>query len=376
MLVWFGRPQYPLEMQTVFSHIVQKRLSQESENVATTALAFMLDTSEATRAGMMKLLRGVVPQLPRLWFRTQQTEGDNRPDMWGNDDAGLPHVFVENKFWAGLTDNQPVSYLRILAKHPYATVLLMVAPKARELMLARELKLRMEEAGISATEQGATAGTVMSFTTNIGPILALTSWDNLFSFLELELADDPAARNDLLQLRALCDAVDNEAFAPISAEQLSDLRAPGFVLQLGSLVQEAVAFSVKAGILDCRRLNPQADFNRTGRYAYLGQDRQVGIWLGIHFRLWKAHGGTPLWVVISGDFGRASEVLPLLEPWAEKTRVVSVRDEDDFALAVDIKVGEDKETVIKAIAVRLKQIADVVSVIQPKTVTAPPEGGK
>ena len=69
-------------MQTVFSHIVQKRLSQESENVATVALEFILNSSEAARNGMMKLLRGVIPQLPRLWFRTQQTEDNNRPDMW------------------------------------------------------------------------------------------------------------------------------------------------------------------------------------------------------------------------------------------------------------------------------------------------------
>jgi hypothetical protein len=106
-------------MATIFSHIVQKRLSQESENVATSALEFILK-SEPARSGMMKLLHSVTPELPqRLWFRTQQTEESSRPDMWGNDDQGKAHVFVENKFWAGLTENQPVSYLRILAAQTY-----------------------------------------------------------------------------------------------------------------------------------------------------------------------------------------------------------------------------------------------------------------
>ncbi len=46
--------------------------------------------------------------LPELTFKTQQTEGSIRPDMWGF--AGNePCVYIENKFWAGLTDNQPVS---------------------------------------------------------------------------------------------------------------------------------------------------------------------------------------------------------------------------------------------------------------------------
>jgi hypothetical protein len=70
-------------MQTVFSHIVQKRLSQEAENVATAARAFILESHEPARNGMSKLLRGVVPGLSRLWFRIQQTDGDSRPDLWG-----------------------------------------------------------------------------------------------------------------------------------------------------------------------------------------------------------------------------------------------------------------------------------------------------
>jgi hypothetical protein len=119
-------------MQTVLSHIVQKRLSQESENVATEALAFILLSYKAAHNGMMKLIRGVDPKMPRLWFRTQQTEGHNRPDMWGYDDQGEPHVFVENKFWAGLTENQPVSYVRRLAEYAQPTILLVIGPEDRK----------------------------------------------------------------------------------------------------------------------------------------------------------------------------------------------------------------------------------------------------
>ena len=82
-------------METVFSHIVQKRFSKVNEDVATDALAFVLHSSKTARNGMMKLLRGIVPDLPELQFRTQQTEGCIRPDMWGF--AGVdPRVFVEN----------------------------------------------------------------------------------------------------------------------------------------------------------------------------------------------------------------------------------------------------------------------------------------
>jgi hypothetical protein len=118
-------------MQTVFSHIVQKRFSQMNEDVATDALAFILNSSETARNGMLKLLRGIVPILPALRFQSQQTEGSIRPDLWGFDETE-PHVYIENKFWAGLTDNQPISYLRQLAEYPQPTLLLVVVPDARE----------------------------------------------------------------------------------------------------------------------------------------------------------------------------------------------------------------------------------------------------
>lgn len=106
-------PNLPDETQcmpSVYSHIIQKRLSEQNEDVATDALAYILESSDAAKKGMMKLLTGACPDLPILRFRTQQTEGSIRPDMWGF--AGSdPRVYVENKFWAGVTDNQPVSYL-------------------------------------------------------------------------------------------------------------------------------------------------------------------------------------------------------------------------------------------------------------------------
>jgi hypothetical protein len=50
--------------------------------------------------------------------------------MWGFD-GGTPRVFIENKFWAGLTENQPVAYLRLLAQYASPTVLLTVVPASR-----------------------------------------------------------------------------------------------------------------------------------------------------------------------------------------------------------------------------------------------------
>jgi hypothetical protein len=351
-------------MATVFSHIIQKRFSQVNEDVATDALAFILNSSESARNGMIKLLRGLDPNMPNLQFRVQQTEGSIRPDMWGYDNEE-PHVYIENKFWAGLTDNQPVYYLNELAKYTKPTVLLVVVPGAREQTICRELKKRIADANISGTGQDIDAGGIVySFTTDNGPILAVTSWTRLLSILELEVADDPSARSDLLQLQSLCELADSDAFLPLSSEEVTDQRSPATIIQLGTVVQTAVDVAVNKGIVNIEGLMPQANWERVGRYAKFSNKNGVGFWIGIHFRFWKKYGGTPLWVVFSSSaFGLAPKVRSLLESQASRQGIFTVfdNDEDEFAIAIDILPGEEKDLVVRGIIDRLQMIANVLS---------------
>ena len=320
-------------MQTVFSHIVQKRFSQVSEDVATDALAFILRSSESARSGLMKLLRGIDPGLPALRFQTQLTEGSIRPDMWGLDDTG-PRVFVENKFWAGLTENQPVAYLRQLTEYAQPSILLVVAPEARGHTLWNELGRRLEEAGISATSREASAGILHSVTSDIGPVLAITSWTRLLSALELEAADDPSARSDLLQLRALCEAADSDAYVPVASEEVTDQRTPAFLLQLGSVLQACVDLAESEGVLSTTGLRPSSSWEGFGRYV--GPAEGLDPWLGVRFDLWKTYGVTPLWLVFHRHMPlHHPEMRPLLESWAAKDGVfIATPQNGDLAIAI------------------------------------------
>jgi hypothetical protein len=352
-------------MRTIFSHIIQKRFSQVNEDVATDALAYVLESSEYARNGMAKLLRGIVPDLPALRFKTQQTEGTIRPDMWGFADNHA-RVFVENKFWAGLTDNQPVSYLKQLASYPQPTVLLVIVPAAREQTLWRELSHRLTDAGISISERDVPAGVARSVVTQLGPMLALTSWTNVLSVLEHEAVDDPGARGDLVQLRALCDSADADAFTPVSHREMSDQRMPAFVLQLSSIVQSAVDIAVTEKALFIGGLRPQASWDRIGRYARLSGDSTegAGVWFGIHFELWKNHGTTPLWLVFSdGGFGRGQEVRPLIEPWASQNGFLTVTTDHDIAIALEIPIGEEKDGVVRSLVNDLKSVTTVLEAL-------------
>jgi len=324
----------------------------------------------------MRLLRNTAPELPALRFKTQQTEGGIRPDMWGFAD-NRPCVFIENKFWAGLTDQQPVSYIKQLATYQQPTVLLVISPAARVQTLWRELNRRLAADGIDVEAQRAAPAVPCSAVTlSASVILALTSWAAVLAVLESECIDDPGARGDIAQLSALCCSADDDANAPVSAAELTDQRTPAFILQLGRVVQFATDLAITQQAVSVFGLRPQASWDRIGRYVRLSRDagRGAGAWFGIELGLWKTWGLTPLWLIFTDSaYGRGQEVRPLLEPWAAKNGVLTARGDNYFAIALEMPTGEEKDEVIRSLAGHLTTIADVLAQLPPQTGPVPSE---
>jgi hypothetical protein len=346
-------------VKTVLSHIVETRLSQEYENVATDALAFILKRNEAARQGLMNLLHVILPDLPELQFRTQHSVENVRPDMWGFD-GGSPRVFIENKFWAGLTENQPVKYLQHLADYEQPSLLLMVAPEARQDTIWHELTGRLQKAGIDAEDRPTSNKEIRSVDTGDGRFMALTSWKAMLSYIEVELEGGSDARNDLNQVRALCGAADVHAFSPFAAEDLSDQRIPAFVLQMETLVRDSVKLAVEEGVLNIEGVKPSESWERLGRYAKIPTSKEYGVWFGLHFKLWREHGISPLWLFFSLGWGRALDAERILHPWCRSHHIFGVAESEDYAVAIDMAVGEEKEVVLRGIVDQLKAIYDVL----------------
>jgi len=348
-------------METVLSHIVETRLSQEYENVATDALAFILRRNESARQGLMKLLHVILPDLPELQFRTQHSVENVRPDMWGFDGSN-PRVFIENKFWAGLTENQPVNYLRYLEEYEQPSLLLMVAPKARQDTIWHELTHRLDKEKIPTEVRVTSNREIRLVHTGNERFMALTSWEEILSYVEAELEDGSGARNDLSQLRALCGAADINAFSPFAAQTLSDQRIPAFVLQLETLVGDSVNLAVDEGVLKIEGLRPSLSWEALGRYAEIPTNNKYGVWFGLHFGLWRASGRSPLWLVFSSasPWGRRLDAEANLDHWCQSQHILDVSESAHYAVAIDLPVGQEKDTVIRRIVDQLKQIYDVL----------------
>lgn len=366
-------------MSTVFSHIVQKHLSQSYENVSTDALSFILSSSDGARRGLMRLLRSLVPELPDLQFRTQLSKGSSRPDMWGME-GNRSRVFLENKFWAGLTENQPVSYLKILAESDPSGILLFVAPAAREDFLWRELGNRLRESNIDAVAIKDTAGVSFAAKTGSGPVIALTSWDRLIAIIELEIANDKEDLANVHQLRALCKAADGDAFIRFSREEISNQRMPSIVLQAGTIVQKASARATSDGIIRTEKLLPSANWDRIGRYLKFscvnGHVGGFGAFFGVDFDLWQRLGETPLWVTFSissdhGDWKRATDVRAVFEPESAKHNIFTTMETDRFAIAINVPTGEEMGVIVKSVVEQLGFISRILAQAPPTLETSP-----
>ncbi|MEW6269193.1 MAG: hypothetical protein AB1689_07850 [Thermodesulfobacteriota bacterium] len=354
-------------MSTLFEHIVARRLSHEYENVATEALAFIVSEEPKARDALVDLLRAAQPSLSgSLMFSAQKLLADARPDLAGTTASGEILVLIENKFWAGLTEAQPVAYLQHIG--PAGTLLAFVAPDLRVATLWDELTRRMKGA-VDFEILAPPAGFERLATTSLGPRLALMTWGKLLRALDLAVAGSSARASDLAQLRGLCDRVDAEAFLPLRADEITDQRIPARILQLTNLAEKAIAVARAHGILSTGGLRPSHFFDRAGRYVWFGERPSIHGWLGVDLASWHRHGRTPVWVRF---WGVVDKIGTLLQRWAvEHDRAVIV-EREEVLVGVDLPVGQEEDAVVADI---VAQVGDLKRVLPPiESPVAPEEG--
>ena len=126
---------------TLLAHLIP-RLPVQSEPIATQALTYVLNAAPDIAKAFMSVVHqtGFEP-FERGRIAAEERHGDGIPDLTIWDTAGVVRVLVENKFWAGLTETQPVGYLDQLPSDAPAA-LLFVVPHTRLHIVWAELKKR------------------------------------------------------------------------------------------------------------------------------------------------------------------------------------------------------------------------------------------
>lgn len=343
----------------MFGHLVSK-FPTNAENLATEALAFVLERSTVAREAMVRFGQLCAPGLKGpLRFRAQDW-GDDRavPDLVGIGNTGATRLIVEAKFDAGLTDHQPVTYLQRLPRDEDG-LLLTVAPGRRQTLLWDELVRRVKAAGIECADERRPAEDLRSVRLTDRRTLAIASWPALLGMIGNSLAvhQDPV-RADLGQLEGLCARIEAEAFLPLSSADLTNDVARRLLQYLGLI--RAVTDELHAqGVLRNASWSAGAD-GWWGRYVDI-EGWTCLVRLSAHS--WATQAATPLWFQV-GYQGkpRVTEAVGALAPLlAERPTRVFDRGSAGFVdVALFLPVGRSEREVVEDLADQMQRIVTCI----------------
>ena len=249
----------------LLAHLVPRIAGAGVEPAATQALAYLL-RSDATANAFVSLLApaGLDPFPPAAIAAEQHLPDDTRPDLAVRDPDGHLRLLVENKFWAGLTDAQPLAYLEAGPVAPPSTVLF-IAPYQRLTSLWPEIKRRLT--GRFSLENETATETLIWGRTG-GRTLTLTSWRHVLVTLS-EATADRTLRRDIAQLRELTDQMNTDVFLPLTEAELSDVAVPRRLINYADLVNDIAGRLLRDGLADKKGLQTGHTAYRSGRYLRL-----------------------------------------------------------------------------------------------------------
>lgn len=342
------------------------RIRGSQEDVASAGLAYILDRSLVARTKVKSIVEtkcGVA--LPDLRF-SSQVAGENqaRPDISAFDSQRVERMILEAKFWAALTDNQPIEYLNRLG---HGGVLLFVCPRRRERLLWDELVRRLTDNGIAGEfnheERVVRLGQEQ--------VLAVLSWGMILDSLREELMQAGETRlvSDLDQVIGLCQVVDESAFAPITENDLS-VALGRRISSFYTLIDKTIEELGQRVTISLEGLRPSP---YRGGYVRYFTSAPFAFGLYLDFENWHQFGETPLWLgikdIATTDWGVTPELWNKVNGVAgyNNRKAIDIKGDPYFPLFP--KLGVEEDVVVSALATDIKQIIELLHTCNQQSVS-------
>lgn len=337
---------------SVLSHLAF-RFAASPENLATEALTFILNQSEAARHVLIDLVRPLIPNCPPdLAFKSQSRDQEGcRPDLVGKAGSST-FLAVEAKFWAGLTDAQPLTYLDVLDD---GGVLLFVAPGKRRATLWTELTRRVSSAGLQPIDRPQPLFDCAQIDSKF---IAQISWRGLLSGIlaALEDAGDALRAADARQLLALSEQMDDEAFFPLRGEELTSDTGRRLV-QYCNLVDDVMTKLASAKLADlkgCRATGGRAWYARYHRFVSVGGSLLVSA------PLWSTGRQTPVWLNLQYWWNDKAQPIDRIAAELSTNGIAHYLDDWGCNIPIFLETGVEREAVIEGMLDQLNQCANLV----------------
>lgn len=340
--------------QSLFGEMVL-RFSPSPEDLATEALLYILKRhSEAWPAIHRQLLRTEIPIPEDVIFRTQKSGEDlSQPDLIGLDNSGAEVLIFESKFWAGLTPNQPVSYLHHLPQNKPG-LLFVICPSMRFSTLWTKLKARVIEQEIKL---GPPKDLESEYrVANIGNAHAfgLLSWSRLLTMLrtEAETRGDSIFLGDIDQLSGLCARMDSDAFLPLSEDDVSS-EIGRRVQQYADLTDDVFKELIANHGADSTGLTSGGSQSEYGRNFRFGQ---FILFLYFAPKLWTRFGETPIWLRVKEINSEGSKRIKEGIENLPGTYIKVPESESTNIVGLELPLRVEKDIVVSSLINQIKEV--------------------
>lgn len=317
--------------QSLLSHIATNFIS-EYENVANSSIAYLLNQYDIARVALKNIL--VVESVPTHYITELSTDGNGRPDVTGLNPDGTKSIIIEGKFWANLTNNQPINYLKELSD---TGKLLFVAPDRRTTSLRYEIQER---------------------TGKDDERIIVVSWRSFIEAIELENQKNLNVNlaSDLTQLKELCEQMDEAGMPPLSMSDLDPMNG-------------RVAYQFADLLDECNTIIrgwPESDFkglltaSSKDGYGFYFRAFNHGCQLKFSSYDWfMKDSHTPFWLRLKDvDFNHSESIYIALNNIDEENTYL---DSDYVSYAIKLNPGMDRDEVIQHIVFKVRDVLIKIS---------------
>ena len=334
------------------------KIKGSKEDIASEGLKYILQNSlsKSIINGQIKSKTNI--QLPELKYVSQTFKKDlGRTDISGIDINGNEIIIFEAKFWASLTENQPVSYLKRLP--PGNSVLVFICPDLRKNSLYIELDKKLKEH--KRKEQNfeyKPDENLLKFELDNNKFILIQSWTEILLPIQtiLKANNQDNLVSDIDQIIDFCKIVDKNSFIPLQDNDLSP-ETGRIINSFFELVNEVISELSKSKYYNKGGLT-EGKPKEFGYYKYRMYDGYT-ITFGLNFGYWAKFADTPFWLRISQSFKQTPELkIQLKRVSSILSKSIFEDDSDDLYFPIYPATYEDKNSVIKNMVEQIDEIFD------------------
>jgi len=269
------------------------RIRGSQEDIASEGLAYILQHSKSARNALQKIIKlesGL--DFEDINYTTQNVgEKLERTDISGYNFDNQEVIILEAKFWASLTDNQPIGYLKRLSEN---SILVFICPTLRVRPVFEEIKKRIFDAKLEFESNPDSHFIKLAKNKSV----VVKTWNEILGTIRLQLVqDNDQYLSDIDQIIGFCETVDSNAFMPFQREDFSPSKAKR-INSFYDIADKVISELEKRGFANTTGLKTTPQRCGYTRYFKMGTMASA---LNVRFDYWEKVADTPFWFCFYGN---------------------------------------------------------------------------